>query len=149
MRKDIHLQQLIELNKNLEEEVKILRNTIKQFRMHRSISTSGKELGVLKREASREIRFSWDSVRGHSYLRIQVFQYDLADDGWRPLIGKCFSVRLHELAEVKRIIQAAINLAIRESENNKSELDISNSDFSEFADNVIRPLVHNVSENKS
>jgi hypothetical protein len=80
--------------------------------IRRSIPTSGIVLGTIARENSRETRYSWDTINGHSYLRIQDFQFDVRYATWAPVKGRCFTVRVHELAAVKTYIQMAIDHAL-------------------------------------
>ena len=96
----------------LEEELTLLRQFPYKGLARRSIPTDGALLGVIPRENSRETRFSWATIHGHPYLRIQEFQFDVRFDTWAPVKGRCFTVRVHELAEVKAFIQKAIDLAL-------------------------------------
>jgi hypothetical protein len=94
-----------------EDKLDLLRFALNHGRKRPSIPTDGILLGVLPRENSKETRYSWASINGHPYLRIQVFQYDVRDGSWRPVKGKCDTVRVHELGRVLGYIQEAIDLA--------------------------------------
>ncbi len=93
------------------DKLDLLRWSINHGKKRTSIPTDGIVIGVLPRENSRETRYSWAIYNGRPYLRIQVFQYDVRDNSWRPVKGKCDSVRVHELGRVLGYIQDAIDLA--------------------------------------
>lgn len=95
-----------------EDQLALLRWAANQGSKRRqSIPTDGQLLGVLPRENSRETRYSWACVNGHPYLRIQDFQFDVRGATWAPVKGKCSTVRVHELATVLGVFQAAVSLA--------------------------------------
>jgi len=113
---------------DLKEEVGLLRLVAKKEMKRRNISTSGILLGTIARENSRETRYSWDCVNAHSYLRIQDFHHDVRDGSWAPVKGKCFSVRIHELALVKGFVQKAIDLVLVKAEGKDKASCMSDDD---------------------
>jgi hypothetical protein len=110
------------LNKSAFIDTSTLSNALRHRTIRRSIPTDGTLLGALPRENSRETRFSWTSHHGNYYVRVQDFQFDVRDETWAPVKGRCFTVRIHELASVADFIKKAINLAI-EHISTESEID--------------------------
>lgn len=120
---------------DLEEELLLLHQIATKGKTRRSIPTDGTLLGTLPRENSVETRYSWATVHEHPYLRIQEFQFDVRGGTWAPVKGRCFTVRVHELARVKSFIQQAIDLALAQG---RAEVeDNSNADI----DGYIEPLM--------
>jgi hypothetical protein len=119
----------------LQEALALLRLAASKKALRRNITTSGILLGKLSRENSRETRYSWDVVNGNGYLRIQDFQFDVRDKSWTPVRGRCFSVRIHELAYVKGFVQEAIDHAL-----GKAQADIAPTAAAQDEDLVIEPL---------
>ena len=120
---------------DLEEELALLRLISAAARKRQNIPTSGILLATLPRENSQETRYSWDVVNGHGYLRIQEFQHDIRDGSWAPIKGKCFSVRIQELAVVKGFIKKAIDHAL-----DTMQAEANSTVVAQDEDIVIEPL---------
>jgi len=120
---DIMSKHISSNKKNLIDDIKINiishenglsyhRLRLKDAVNNHSVPTAGILLGEIFRTKNLSIRYSYATVNGNSYLRVQDFEFDIRNNSWYPVIGKCSTIRLHELMAVRGFIQEAIDLAI-------------------------------------
>jgi len=124
-------------NRTSEDTLDLLRWAASQgMKKKLNTPTAGTLLGVVPRENSRELRYSWDSVNAHQYLRIQEFQFDVRDTTWHPVRGRCYSVRVNELEKVYGFIKEAIDLAAVKA------MDDLQNPFSDLNTDLIKEFDH-------